>query len=292
MVRTLHCSMLGLVAAAALSLAPGQGDAGQYGTAVENGATAENRATAEQPSASWDVLRHELFGERVIVDGEGMIAIDAPYRADDAAVVPIGLTVDPGPRRRVARLTLLVDENPVPVAAEFEFGEAMGSAVDLAVRVRVNAYSNVRAIAELDDGTLHQSARFVKASGGCSAPALKDQDAAMAALGEIRMRAFAPPPGGEAGARPEAQVMVRHPNSSGFQLDPLTNLYIPALFVDELAVTEGGELLFRMTGGISISENPTVRFRYAPRSAGPLEVLARDTAGREFRTSFDGGPSS
>jgi sulfur-oxidizing protein SoxY len=249
-------------------------------------------ATAEQPSESWEFLKGQVFGDRPIRDGAGMIALDAPYRAEDAAIVPIGLSIDPGPDRRVTALTLVIDENPVPVAAEFELG-AMGRRVELAVRVRVDAYSNVRAIAELDDGTLHQVARFVKASGGCSAPALKDHDAAMASLGEIRLRRFAPAEGADASdsARPEAQVMVRHPNNSGFQMDPLSRHYIPALFVDRLSVLPGDELLFRMTGGISISEDPTVRFRYSPNGA-PIEVIAADTDGREFRESFPAdGPS-
>ena len=247
-----------------------------------------DRATAEQPSESWDFLREQLFGDRAILDGSGMIALDAPYRAEDAAIVPIGLSVDPGPDRRVTGLTLVIDENPVPVAAEFEFGEAMGQAVELAVRVRVNAYSNVRAIAELDDGTLHQFARFVKASGGCSAPALKDQDAAMASLGEIRLRRFAR----ASDPRSEAQVMVRHPNSSGFQMNPVTRVQIPALFVDELMVTQGDELLFRMVGGISISEDPTIRFDYRPNGADAIHVTAVDTDGRTFRESFaTDGPS-
>jgi sulfur-oxidizing protein SoxY len=252
-------------------------------------AATERAATGEQPSEAWEMLRPSLFGERPILDGGGMIALDAPYRAEDAAIVPIGISVDPGPGRRVARLSLIIDENPVPVAAEFELGEAMGRKVDFSVRVRVNAYSNVRVIAELDDGTLHQHARFVKASGGCSAPALKDADAAMASLGEIRLRRF---PAAETGEpRAEAQVMVRHPNASGFQLDPVTNLYIPALYVDDLTVTQGDALLFRMTGGISISEDPTIRFRFLPDPAADLAVAATDTDGRAFSAAFPAGGS-
>ncbi len=171
----------------------------------------------------------------------------------------------------------------------------MGRQVELSMRVRVNAYSNIRAIAELDDGTLHQFARFVKASGGCSAPALKDQDAAMASLGEIRLRRFAPADSvGDARSdtRAEAQVMVRHPNNSGFQMDPVSRLYIPALFVDQLTVSQGEELLFRMVGGISISEDPTIRFRYVPEGTDAIDVVAVDTDGREFRESFaTDGPS-
>lgn len=251
-------------------------------------------ATAEQPSETWDYLRGDLFGERPVLDGSGMISLDTPYRAEDAAIVPVGISVDPGPGHRVTRLTLVIDENPSPVAAEFELGEGMGPVVEFAVRVRVNAYSNVRVIAELEDGSLHQFARFVKASGGCAAPALKDADAAMANLGEIRLREFAASlaAADPRDTRPEAQVMVRHPNNSGFQMDPMTRLYIPAYFVDTLEVFQGEDVLFRMTGGISISEDPTIRFRYMPSGAGALEVHAVDTDAGDFRKSFQiGSPS-
>jgi sulfur-oxidizing protein SoxY len=250
-------------------------------------AGAARGATAEQPSEAWEALRPSLFGARPILDGAKMIALDAPYRAEDAAIVPVGISIDPGPERRVVGLSLIIDENPVPVAAEFRFGEGMGREIDFAVRVRVNAYSNVRAVAELDDGALLQHALFVKASGGCSAPALKDADAAMASLGEIRLRRF-PVATADASAdlRAEAQVMVRHPNASGFQLDPVTNLYVPALYVDDLTVRQGDALLFRMTGGISISEDPTVRFRYVPDPAANLAVSATDTDGHRFSAAF------
>ncbi len=246
---------------------------------------AERAAMPEQPSQAWEALRPSLFGERPIADAGGMITLDAPFRAEDAAIVPIGISVDPGPDRHVTRLSLIIDENPVPVAAEFELGEGMGRKVDFAVRVRVNAYSNIRVVAELDDGTLYGHARFVKASGGCSAPALKDADAAMASMGEVRLRRF-PDAASADDPRAEAQVMVRHPNNSGFQRDPLTNYYIPALFVDQLTVHQGDALLFRMTGGISISEDPTLRFRYLPGANADLTVIATDTDGRTFSAEF------
>jgi sulfur-oxidizing protein SoxY len=44
-----------------------------------------------------------------------------------------------------------------------------------------------------------------------------------------------------------------------------------------------------MTGGISISEDPTVRFRYAPDTAANIEVKATDNEGREFTESFPAG---
>src|SRR6056297_1617744 len=141
-------------------------------------APAGEPSTAERPSAAWELIRDDVFGTSEIPRDPEMISIGAPYRAHDAATVPVEIAVDPGEGRRVTGLTLVIDENPVPVAAVFEFGPAASPEIALSTRVRVNAYSNVRVIAELDDGTRRQSARFVKASGGCSAPAVKDPEAA------------------------------------------------------------------------------------------------------------------
>ena len=53
--------------------------------------------------------------------------------------------------------------------------------------MRINEYTNVRAIAETSDGELYMASRFVKAAGGCSAPALKDHEQAMARLGQMKL---------------------------------------------------------------------------------------------------------
>ncbi len=251
-----------------------------------------DKRTAERPSEVWQDLKESLYPDRAIANAESMIALDTPYRAHDAAIVPVGITVTPPEGRRVAALTLIVDENPAPVAAEVEVGAGMPATLNMSTRVRVNAYSNVRVVAELDDGSLHQAARFVKASGGCSAPALKDHDAAMANIGRMKLRLFDPMSAETAASRPvsssavrEAQVLVRHPNYSGLQMDQVTRLYIPAFFVDELEVHQGDALLLRVTGGISLSEDPSIRFSYAPDGA-PLSVRAHDTDGGEFAQTF------
>jgi sulfur-oxidizing protein SoxY len=131
--------------------------------------------------------------------------------------------------------------------------------------------------------------KFVKASGGCSAPAGKDADEALASLGKMQIKTFEPP---AAAARSpdtrEAQVMIRHPNFTGMQMDQLTREYTPAKFVQELEVKRGGELIFRMEGGISISENPNLRFTFPAAGEEMLEATAKDTDGRVFTaTSAD-----
>lgn len=258
--------------------------AAAFGIAAAAGA--EERPNPMQPSETWEAIAPGVIGESEPIDGEALLEIEAPFRAHDAAIVPIRITQEEG-TPRITRLTLIVDENPAPVAAEFTLGEAMHP-LALETRVRVNAYSNVRVIAETEDGALHMAGRFVRASGGCAAPAMKDAEEAMASLGETRVRWFdAESPA--SGAEREAQVMFRHPNYSGLQRDQITQLFTPAHFVDEVEVRQGDALLFSMTGGISLSEDPSFRFRYADDGTGGLSVTASDTEGETFGGDFTAG---
>ena len=75
--------------------------------------------------------------------------------------------------------------------------------------------------------------------------------------------------------------MIRHPNYSGLQMNQITRHYIPAKFVEHIVVRQGGELVFEMEGGISLSEDPVIGFDYRPNGAA-LQVRARDTDGRVF----------
>ena len=84
----------------------------------------------------------------------------------------------------------------------------------------------------------------------------------------------------------EAQLQIRHPNNSGLQKDQVTLLYIPAHFITDLTVERGGQPVFSMTGGISISEDPNFRFTYAGESAEPFHVKAVDTEGKVFEETF------
>src|SRR4029079_3245636 len=101
---------------------------------------------------------------------------------------------------------------------------------------------------ELSDSKLYVAKTFVKASGGCSAPAAKNADEAIASLGKMKFRVF----GKTSGAQAEAQIMIRHPNNSGLQRDQVSLLYIPANFVEELHVSQGAAVLVGIARGISI----------------------------------------
>ena len=227
---------------------------------------------------SWAEIQVDVIGDVALQDGSAMFAVEAPYRASDAATVPVVIR-QTDPAVRIEKLTLVIDENPSPVAATISFGPAMAP-LDFETRVRVNQYSNIRVLAETAGGVF-MNGRYVKASGGCSAPATKDPEEAVAAMGQMKLRLFAPAPQ-QSTARREAQVMIRHPNYSGLQRDQVTHLFVPAHFISELEVWQGDEQLFRLDGGISISENPVFRFSYDDNGAPTLRIHAVDTEGNVF----------
>jgi sulfur-oxidizing protein SoxY len=235
----------------------------------------------------WPGLVQDIFDSRAMEDGTGVIAVEMPYRAEDAAIVPVTLrTILPADdARRVVAITLVIDQNPAPMAARFELGQD-ASVSQISTRVRVNNYTNVHAVAELSDGKLYVAKTFVKASGGCSAPAAKNADDAKGKLGQIRFRQFTQSSEGPVNGAREAQVMVGHPNNSGLQMDQVTQLYIPAFFVDVLQVLQDDRPIFKMMSGISISEDPNIRFTYVPNGAKRVRVEAKDTEGHLFQSEW------
>jgi sulfur-oxidizing protein SoxY len=248
-----------------------------------------------QSDETWNSLKPDIFADRAIADGAGLLEMDVPYRAEDAAVMPItvrALKPQAG-ETAIKAITLVIDENPAPLAATVSFGPAAATA-SFSTRLRVNSYSYIRAIAELNDGSLHMIKKYVKASGGCSAPALKDQDKSVSEMGQLRMRQFAQDDAesrtyalapNDPGAA-EAQIAIRHPNYSGLQMDQITRLYIPAHYVRYVELKRGDALVFKMEGGISLSEDPSFRFTFRKDASGPLTVNAEDTKQNTFGKSW------
>lgn len=232
----------------------------------------------------WPRIRAALYQDRPIETANvTWLRLDTPERIEDAAIVPIGMHVDfpQGAHRTVTRAWLIIDNNPSPVAAVFTFGQDSGWA-DIETRVRVNAYTEVRSVVELDDGSLHMASRFVMASGGCTSPAAKQaREDSPQTLGRMRLSV----PGEVVSGKPVlAQLMISHPNDSGLAIDPDSHQATPAHFVRELAVTYAGAEVLKADLDIAVSENPHFRFYFLPHGPGELAVRAVDSRQLEFRT--------
>jgi sulfur-oxidizing protein SoxY len=243
-------------------------------------------------SERWQKVRASLFGQRPIsLDADAVIGLDAPKRAEDAAIVPIAIRArfEQKPERFIRSVYLVIDDNPSPIAAIFHYTLDSGRA-DIETRVRVDEYTHVRAIAETDDGALYMATRYVKASGGCSAPPGKDPVAALAAMGQMRLRV-------QPDAQPQrptlAQLMISHPNDSGMVMDQATRQYTPPHFVRKVDVTYNGRLVLSADIDFAISENPNLRFYFVPQDgAGELHATVVDTQDLRFERSFTVKPQS
>lgn len=223
-------------------------------------------------SPEWENLRAKLFKDRHIETTDSKVQLIVPLRAAYGASVPVKIVskLPQTPDLYVRKMTLLVDKNPSPVAAVMDLTPEIGQA-DFETRLRVDEYSHIRVISELSNGELHADSRYVKVSGGCSAPPNRDQ------LHNIGKTILKLPEGVRFNSATPVDLQIVHPNDTGFELNQTTILYIPAHFVRSLKVSFAGRPLFDAELDFSISENPAFRFNFVPGAAGELKVDVLDS---------------
>ena len=228
----------------------------------------------------WAELQRVIFPGRTISDGTGVIELDAPPRALDAALVPFTITL-PGDKQ-IKSVFLVIDNNPGPLAGRFTFGAAADPRT-LKVRMRVNTYTNVHAVAEDSAGELYAVEKFVKASGGCSAPAGSNDEDSMRNLGQMKLKLLGEfSPGNPA----QAQLMIRHPNFNGMQMDQLTRHYTPAHFIRTIDIRYEDQPVLRIESDIALSTDPVITFGFKPPRPGQLKVEVTDSKKQSFVREF------
>jgi sulfur-oxidizing protein SoxY len=250
-------------------------------------------ALADQPdpdrNENWRKVRAAVFKDQPIAaQGGDVIALDAPQRAADGAVVPIAIRAKfpQSDVRYIEKIWLVVDQNPSPLGATFTFTPASGRA-DIETRIRLEEYSHVRAIAQTNDGKLYMATSYVKAAGGCSAPAGKDAELAKANMGKMKLIVensidLTQPLLG--------RLMISHPNDSGLAMDQVTRLYAPPHFVRGVEIKYGGKLVLTADIDFTISENPNFRFYFDAHDKGELEAFVIDNLDNKWsaRTTVGG----
>ena len=260
-----------------------------FGLALAAAAAAGRGANAQatQEADPWPELQRLFFGGKPIVEDPAIVSLEAPARAEDAALVPMSFSarLPPGDPRRVTKLTLVIDNNPVPLAAAFTFSDKTGD-TRIATRVRVELLHQrpyggrtQRRVAAHGDPLCEGRRGLLRADGQEHGPSARD-------LGQMKFRILPP----TADAPNEALIMIRHPNNSGLQMDQVTRLYTPARYIDKLAVYQGDELVFSMAAGISIAEDPNFRFTFKPNGARKFRVQAQDTTGEDLFRRLAGQP--
>ena len=256
------------------SLAAGAAGAGTPAWAAPGGLpSAEHDAS----SPEWERLRGMLFPGRVLKQGQAVVQLAAPLRAAYGASVPVKVTskLPQRPELHVRKLHLVVDKNPSPLAAVLDLTTEVGQA-DFETRLRVDEYSHVRVVSELSNGELHTDSRYVKTSGGCSAPPNRD---ALHLIGKTVLRV-----NGELrlGQPTSADVTVVHPNDTGFELNQVTVMFIPPHFVRSIRVSYAQRKVFDAELDFSVSENPTLRFHFVPLGSGELRAEVTDSKDGQY----------
>jgi len=230
---------------------------------------------AAKDESKWNnSLKNQYFSGVSIQESNDVIEIDAPYRAEDPALVPIKIIskIKQTQQNYIKKITVFVDQNPFPLVGEFGLTPETGKA-NLAMRVRVNSYSYIRAVAEMSDGKFYMSKKFVKASGGCSAPIGADLDAAMKRLGKVKFKVGKDMQLGEPVA---TQLLISHPNITGMQMDQVTRFIKKSHFVNQLKVTFNDKVVLTAKIDIAISADPNFRFYFIPNKRGTLKAEFTD----------------
>jgi sulfur-oxidizing protein SoxY len=241
-------------------------------------------AAAEQSPASgaWQTMRPNLYGTRVISEtGDALMSIEAPASTPDPSATPVVVHFGAALAGRVRQVRVIIDNNPSPLVTTMNLRPGL-PLEEIDLRVRIDRYTSVRAIAETADGQLEMRSTWVNASGGCSAP---PSPGAGGALGDIRFRASADDRA--------LQVSIRHPNNSGFQIDPKSGDPIPPHFISHLRLRAGDDTLVDAETGISLSENPTLRITSREPLQAPLVLEATDAPSQQlFTATWDAAAAS
>ncbi len=250
-------------------------------------------APPAQAGKAWDEIRAGVFAGRTVQPAGDLVQLTAPFRPLDQRAVPIEVEAKFADGRTVRAVTLIVDENPSPVAAKFDIG-GKREHLKLSTLLRLNAGTDVRVIVEASDGQLYMANRFVKFAGGqaaCSAPPSGSPEQIAATMGQMSLE----PLGKQAAAtqiEPRARLKVMHPNHTGMVLDQLTLLYVPLRIVTDMEVRQGEERVFALQGSIAMAQNPVVEFDYRANGAEKLHVEARDSEGFTWAHDFPVGQGS
>jgi len=243
--------------------------------------------------SAWDDIRPHVFGARALNPAGDIVQLSAPVRPEDQRAVPIAVEAGFKDGRTVRAVTLIVDENPTPIAAVFDIGGKRDH-LKLATKLRLNAATDVRAIVEASDGQLYMADRFVKFAGGqasCSAPPQGNPQEIAANMGKMTLEALGKPAAATP-VTPAARLTINHPNHTGMVLDQLSLLYIPLRIVTDLEVMQGDERVLSMTGSMTLSQNPTLDFDYKSNGAETMRIFARDSDGASWEKSFPIGQGS
>ncbi|HEY8036584.1 MAG TPA: thiosulfate oxidation carrier protein SoxY [Methylobacter sp.] len=139
---------------------------GGYSIIATGGLLASPEAHAEwlAETTSTNILQQtlkRLFKDQEIIESD-QIDIQIPKTAENGAAVPI--TVTSG-LRNVESIAILIEKNPIPLAAKFELSPDLEPFVS--ARLKIAESSAVAVIVETNEGFFTASKKVIVTPGGC-----------------------------------------------------------------------------------------------------------------------------
>jgi sulfur-oxidizing protein SoxY len=242
------------------------------------GGSAGAVSDAQTPSSgAWEYLQRQFYPDQSLgLIDETYMSLEAPANTPDPAATPLTVRFGDAAVGHIKQIRVIIDNNPSPLAATFDVAGGVRVA-EIGLRVRIDRFTSVRAIAETTDGRFEMRSSWVNASGGCSAP---PSSLTAGTLGDIRFR---PSPDSKS-----MLISIRHPNNSGFQIDPRSGEPIASHYVSHIRFSSAGQTLLEADTGISLSENPTLRIASDQPLPAPIVVDVVDSKDAHFNASWRG----
>lgn len=225
-------------------------------------------------SVVWADMKEQFFGAAPVVFDE-RVKVSVPSIVENQAQVPV--TADARALDGVRKLVIFADLNPIQHVATVQPKKA---AAYIALLMKVEQATPVRAAALLDDGTWHVGGVYLDAAGGgCSAPAMARKDADWSStLGHAQGRMWR-----EIDGSARVRFRVRHPMDTGLARDNT-----PAFFIEKLDMrASDGQSLAEVELREPVSEDPTITMLVRlPTKDKALTIIGRDNNGSVYESAI------
>lgn len=237
-------------------------------------ASATSAAPTDDPLGSvvWKDMTAQFFGDAPVVFDD-RVKVLVPSIVENQAQVPV--TADARALGDVKKLVIFADLNPIQHVATVM---PLKAAPYIALMMKVEQATPVRAAALLADGTWHVGSVYLDAAGGgCSAPAMARKDADWSAtVGHAQGKLWR-----EIDGSARVRFRVRHPMDTGLARDNT-----PAYFIEKLDMrASDGQSLAKVEIREPVSEDPTFTMIVRlPASDSELTIDGRDNNGSEYRS--------
>ncbi|AYF86618.1 quinoprotein dehydrogenase-associated SoxYZ-like carrier [Pseudomonas sp. DY-1] len=222
-------------------------------------------------SVMWDYFHQRLLGGQPFVH-DPKVVLEAPPFAEDSRQVPIQVDARAF-AGQVVKIMAWAELNPIPQIFVFQPGGQVEPA--LAIRIRVQQATPIRAAVLTRDGLWHIGSTHVDAAGGgCTAPSVVRAQAGWEdRLGQVHAGRFL------LGDSSRLRMRIDHPMDNGLVGG------IPEFFINQVELRDvRGKVLANLELFPAVSENPTISLEVQEDEQARLWL--RDNNGNEFEASF------